>query len=60
MSTTSATTYASTWPDEGGYFGLYGGRYVPETLIAPLLELEQAYATARNDPNFTIPTGCDG
>ena len=39
-------------PDDRGYFGLYGGRYVPETLIAPLLELEEAYQEAQRDPQF--------
>jgi len=34
-------------------FGSYGGRYVPETLMAPLEELTSAYAAARNDPTFT-------
>ena len=46
MSTKSPT------PDAGGHFGPYGGRYVPETLMAPLEELEQAYSTARQDPAF--------
>lgn len=35
-----------------GHFGPYGGRFVPETLMAPLEELEQAYEEARHDPNF--------
>src|ERR1700742_3753232 len=35
-----------------GRFGIYGGRYVPETLMAALLELEQAYAEAQADPLF--------
>jgi tryptophan synthase beta chain len=35
-----------------GRFGPYGGRYVPETLMAPLEELEEAYAAARRDPTF--------
>jgi tryptophan synthase beta chain len=39
-------------PDAQGRFGPYGGRYVPETLVAPLEELEQAYAQARKDPKF--------
>jgi tryptophan synthase beta chain len=39
-------------PDSGGHFGPYGGRYVPEVLMAPLEELEQAYCSARNDPDF--------
>jgi len=40
-------------PDERGYFGAYGGRFVPETLMEPLLELEQAYREARSDHDFT-------
>ena len=39
-------------PDSGGHFGPYGGRYVPETLMAPLDELEKAYHAARRDPAF--------
>ncbi|MBE0658169.1 MAG: tryptophan synthase subunit beta [Bryobacteraceae bacterium] len=39
-------------PDSGGHFGPYGGRYVPEILMAPLEEIERAYADARQDPAF--------
>jgi len=39
-------------PDERGHFGLYGGRFVAETLMPLILELEQAYADAKNDPLF--------
>src|ERR1700691_5221435 len=39
-------------PDPGGHFGPYGGRYVPEVLMAPLEQLEQAYLEARLDPAF--------
>jgi tryptophan synthase beta chain len=39
-----------TGPDERGHFGLYGGRFVAETLMPLVLELEQAYADARADP----------
>ncbi len=35
-------------PDERGHFGLYGGRFVAETLMPLILELEQAYAQAKN------------
>jgi tryptophan synthase beta chain len=35
-----------------GWFGPFGGRFVPETLIEPLRELEAAYAAARRDPRF--------
>lgn len=43
-----------TMPDARGRFGPYGGRYVPETLMAPLEELEAAYAAARSDRTFQI------
>ena len=39
-------------PDERGRFGRFGGRYVPETLIPALDELQAAYTEARNDPAF--------
>ena len=39
-------------PDAGGHFGPYGGRFVPEVLMAPIEELEQAYLAARQDPAF--------
>jgi len=39
-------------PDQGGHFGPYGGRYVPEVLMAPIEELETAYLAAREDPAF--------
>jgi tryptophan synthase beta chain len=39
-------------PDEGGHFGQYGGIFVAETLIAALEELKDAYAAARQDPEF--------
>ncbi len=39
-------------PDQGGHFGPYGGRFVPEVLMAPIEELEAAYLTARSDPSF--------
>ncbi len=39
-------------PDARGYFGPYGGRYVPETLMAPVEELEAAYRAARRDEVF--------
>src|SRR5256885_6848423 len=39
-------------PDARGYFGAYGGRFVPETLVEPVEELERAYFTARDDPSF--------
>ena len=39
-------------PDENGHFGIYGGRFVAETLMTPLEELEAAYMACRNDPSF--------
>ena len=39
-------------PDERGYFGPYGGRFVPETLVEPVEALERAYRAARLDPAF--------
>jgi tryptophan synthase beta chain len=39
-------------PDSAGHFGPYGGRFVPEVLMAPVEELEQAYLQARADPIF--------
>src|SRR3982750_4826997 len=41
-----------TGPDERGHFGIYGGRFVAETLMPLILELEQAYAEAKHDPAF--------
>src|SRR5215510_14161530 len=39
-------------PDERGYFGAYGGRFVPETLVAPIEELTAGYLAARADASF--------
>jgi tryptophan synthase beta chain len=41
-----------TLPDDRGYYGDYGGRFVPETLMAPLAELEDAYRKATRDRGF--------
>ena len=43
---------SATQPDERGHWGPYGGRFVPETLMAPLEELTEAYRIARDDPEF--------
>ncbi|MGA2686116.1 MAG: tryptophan synthase subunit beta [Verrucomicrobiota bacterium] len=48
MSKSSSTTI----PDARGHFGPYGGRFVPETLIHPLQELEDEYRRAQKDPAF--------
>ncbi len=39
-------------PDERGHFGMFGGRFVAETLMPLILELEEAYALAKSDPAF--------
>ncbi len=41
-------------PDAAGYFGSYGGRFVPETLMAALFELEREYARAKRDLKFQV------
>ena len=49
---TGVDSLASRLPNASGHFGPYGGRYVPETLMAALEELEQGYEAARQDPTF--------
>jgi tryptophan synthase beta chain len=44
-------------PDARGYYGAYGGRFVPETLVAPVEELERAYLEARQDDGFRDELG---
>ena len=39
-------------PDENGRFGDFGGRYVAETLMPPILALEAAYSDAKTDPRL--------
>ena len=41
-----------TGPDERGHFGIFGGRFVAETLMPNILELERAYEAAKADPSF--------
>ena len=41
-----------TGPDERGHFGIYGGRFVAETLMPLILDLERAYNEAKADPKF--------
>jgi len=55
MSTVTDNSQLNTYrdgPDERGHFGLYGGRFVAETLMPLILDLERAYAEARADPSF--------
>ncbi|HJZ73265.1 MAG TPA: tryptophan synthase subunit beta [Vicinamibacterales bacterium] len=47
-----ATVTSRRDPDARGYFGDFGGRYVPETLVAPVEALERAYFAARDDAAF--------
>ena len=48
----SAANSFRTQPDERGHFGDYGGRYVAETLMPLILDLEREYRKAQNDPSF--------
>ncbi|MBA4150197.1 MAG: tryptophan synthase subunit beta [Verrucomicrobia bacterium] len=47
-----STVVSPNLPDAQGHFGPYGGRYVPETLMHPLKELEEEYFRAQQDPEF--------
>jgi tryptophan synthase beta chain len=53
MSAAIQPSFGHRDPDARGYYGAYGGRFVPETLVAPVEELERAYFAARQDPAFT-------
>ena len=48
----AAATSAYNLPDARGHFGQYGGIFVAETLMQPLIELRQAYERYRNDSQF--------
>ena len=48
-----------TLPDRRGHFGVYGGRFVAETLMKPLQELEDAYQRFRRDPEFVAELDAD-
>lgn len=50
--TVNALSNSYAWPDAEGRFGPYGGRFVPETLMPLIHELEAAYAGAKADPSF--------
>src|ERR1700709_13547 len=51
-SSMDSSNAARQQPDASGHFGPYGGRFVPEVLMAPLEELELAYQKASADPAF--------
>ena len=55
MSATEAAALPNTFragPDDAGHFGIYGGRFVAETLMPLILDVERAYAAANRDPEF--------
>ena len=45
-------TIQGQYPDKNGHFGFYGGRFVGETLMSALMDLETAWNEAKNDPAF--------
>jgi tryptophan synthase beta chain len=47
-----AASFGRRDPDPRGYYGAYGGRFVPETLVEPIAEVERAYLALRGDPEF--------
>lgn len=49
----------SQFPDKKGHFGPYGGVFAPETLMAPLAQLEQQYAEMKSDPDFLAELQAD-
>ncbi|MCC7221876.1 MAG: tryptophan synthase subunit beta, partial [Candidatus Contendobacter sp.] len=49
----------SRFPDERGHFGRYGGRFVAETLMEALHELDEAWKTCRSDPEFLAELDLD-
>ena len=52
MPATAATNTFRAGPDEDGHFGSFGGRYVAETLMPLILDVEAAWSQARSDPDF--------
>jgi tryptophan synthase beta chain len=52
MNTTPRPNSFRTGPDDSGHFGIFGGRYVAETLMPLILSLEKAYTEAKADPSF--------
>ena len=42
----------SQWPNEKGYFGKFGGRYVAETLMPLIMEVEKSYNEVKKDKSF--------
>jgi hypothetical protein len=56
---TEQATGAGPLPDERGHFGIYGGRFVAETLMPPLNELNEAYQKYLKDPDFQAELDAD-
>jgi len=56
---TASRTTGATYPDERGHFGVYGGRFVAETLMLPLEELNAAYRKYLQDPEFLAELDAD-
>lgn len=54
MNATPPPNSWSSYPDENGRFGTFGGRYVAETLMPLVLELDKAYSAAKADPAFQM------
>src|SRR6187401_851400 len=52
VAVTERSPFGRRDPDARGYFGAYGGRFVPETLVAPIEELTRGYFEARHDVGF--------
>jgi len=52
QSATQSKVNYTAWPDESGHFGPYGGKFVPETLMPALDELEEVYLKSKHDTEF--------
>ena len=52
MSISNSPNTLREGPDENGHFGIFGGRYVAETLMPLVLDVENAWKTAKSDPTF--------
>jgi tryptophan synthase beta chain len=52
LKTDSSANLTATLPDAGGHFGRFGGKFVPETLVSALDELEREFVLAKKDPDF--------
>jgi tryptophan synthase beta chain len=57
MTDLSIPVFGARDPDARGYYGAFGGRFVPETLVAPVEELADAYFRVRDDPEFRAALG---